>query len=76
MRKLSSNVIWVDLKVEGKLLKMELDIGLVVLIILYDLYKEKFNDKFLYKIELMLKIYMGENIVLLGVFKVNVEYKG
>ena len=40
----SSNVIWVDLKVEGKPLKMELDTGSAVSIIPHDLYMEKFND--------------------------------
>ena len=36
VRKPSSNVIWVDLKVEGKPLKMELDTGSAVSIILHD----------------------------------------
>ena len=40
----TSNVIWVDLKVEGKPLKMELDTGSAVSIIPHDLYMEKFND--------------------------------
>jgi len=46
--KLSSNVIWVDLKAEGKPLKMELDTGSAVSIIQQDSYREKFNDKPLY----------------------------
>ena len=75
VRKPGSNVIWVDLKVEGKPLKMELDTGSAVSIIPHDLYKEKFNGKPLYKTELMLKTYTGENIVPLGVLKTNVEYK-
>ena len=42
----SSNVIWVDLKVEGKPLKMELDTGSeAVSIIPHNLYLEKFNEK-------------------------------
>ena len=73
--KRSSNVIWVDLKVEGKPLKMELDTGSAVSIMPRDLYKEKFNDKPLYKTELVLKTYTGETIVPLGVLKANVEYK-
>ena len=72
----SSNVIWVDLKVEGKPFKMELDAGSAVSIFLHDLYKEKFNDKPLHKTELMLKTYTEENIVPPGVPKANVEYKG
>ena len=71
----SSNVIWVDLKVEGKPLKMELDTGSAVSIIPHDLYMEKFNDKPLHKTELMLKTYTGENITPVGVLKANVEYK-
>ena len=71
----SSNVIWVDLKVEGKPLKMELDTGSAVSIIPHDLYMEKFNDKPLHKTELMLKTYSGENITPVGVLKANVEYK-
>ncbi|KAL9967300.1 hypothetical protein ACROYT_G025499 [Oculina patagonica] len=59
----SSNAIWVDLKVEGKPLKMELDTGSAVSIIPHDLYIEKFNNKPLHKTELMLKTYTGENIV-------------
>lgn len=43
--KLSSNVIWVDLKAEGKPLKTELDTGSAVSIIQQDSYREKFNDK-------------------------------
>ena len=71
----SSNVIWVDLKVEGKPLKMELDTGSAVSIIPHDLYMEKFNDKPLHKTDLMLKTYTGENITPVGVLKANVEYK-
>ena len=69
VRKPSSNVIWVDLKVEGKQLKMELDTGLAVSIIQHDLYKEKFNDKPLHKTGLTLKTNTWENIVPLGVLK-------
>ena len=46
--KLSSNVIWVDLKAEGKPLKMELDTGSAVSIIQQDSYRGEFNDKPLY----------------------------
>ena len=56
VRKPSSNVIWVGLKVEGKALKMELDTGSAVSIIPHDLYKEKFNDK------QMLKTYTGKTL--------------
>ena len=75
VRKPSSNVIWVDLKVGGKPLKMELDTGSAVSIIPHDLYEEKFNDKPLHKTEQMLQTYTREGIVSLGVLKANVENK-
>ena len=70
----SSNIIWLDLKVEEEPLKMELDTGSAVSIIPHDLYMEKFNKKPLKKTELMLKTYTGENITPVGVLKANVEY--
>ena len=70
------NVIWVDLKVDGKLLKMELDTGSAVSIITHELYMKKFNEIPLQKTELLLKTYTGENITPVGVLKANVEYKG
>ena len=70
------NVIWVDLKVDGKPLKMELDTGSAVSIITHELYLKKFNGIPLQKNELLLKTYTGENITPVGVLKANVEYKG
>ena len=70
------NVIWVDLKVDGKPLKMELDTGSAVSIITHELYMKKFNEIPLQKTELLLKTYTGENITPVGVLKANVEYKG
>ena len=69
----SSNVIWIDLKVEGKPLKMELDTGSAVSIIPHHLYMEKFNDKSLQETELILETYKRENIIPVGVLKANVE---
>ena len=42
VRKQSNDIIWVDLDVDGKPLKMELDTGSTVLIISFDLYQQKF----------------------------------
>ena len=42
VRKQSNDIIWVDLDVDGKPLKMELDTGSAVLIIAFDLYQQKF----------------------------------
>ena len=69
----STNLIWVDLKADGKPLKKELDTGSAVSIIPHDLYMEKFNDKPLYKTEVILKTYTKENIIPAGVLKANVE---
>ncbi|PFX12270.1 Uncharacterized protein K02A2.6 [Stylophora pistillata] len=71
----SSTVIWIDLKVEGKPLKMELDTNSAVSITPHDLYREKFHDKPLQETKLILKTYTGENIFPAGVLEVNVEYK-
>ena len=60
------NVIWVDLKVDGKPLKMELDTGSAVSIITHQLYMKKFNEILLQKTELLLKTYTGENITPVG----------
>ena len=60
----SSNVIWVDLKAEGKPLKMELDTGSAVFTWFV---REKFNDNPLNTTELTLKTYTGKNIFLVGV---------
>ena len=70
------NVIWVDLQVDGKPLKMELDAGSAVSIIIHELYMKRFNELPLQKTELLLKTYTGENITPVGVLKANVEYKG
>ena len=43
VRKQSNDITWVDLDVDGKPLKMELDTGSAVSIILFDLYQQKFN---------------------------------
>ena len=42
VRKQSNDIIWVDLDVDGKPLKMELDTGSAALIISFDLYQQKF----------------------------------
>ena len=70
------NVIWVDLQVDGKPLKMELDAGSAVSIITHELYMKRFNELPLQKTDLLLKTYTGENITPVGVLKANVEYKG
>ena len=43
VRKQSNDIIWVDLDVDGKPLKMELDTCMAVSIISFDLYQQKFN---------------------------------
>ena len=72
--KQNNDIIWVDLNVDGKPLKMELDTGSAVSIISFDLYQQKFNDNPLHETGLFLKTYTGENITPVGVLKVNVDY--
>ena len=73
VRKQSNEIIWVDLDVDGKPLKMELDTGSAVSIISFDLYQQKFNRLPLHKTGLSLKTYTGENIMPVGVLKVPVN---
>ena len=73
MRKQSNDINWVDLDVDGKPLKMELDTGSAVSIISFDLYQQKFNRLPLHKTGLSLKTYTGENIMPVGVLKVPVN---
>ena len=75
VRKQSNEIIWVDLDVDGKPLKMELDTGSAVSIISFDLYQQKFNRLPLHKTGLSLKTYTGENIMPVGVLKVPVDYQ-
>ena len=75
VRKQSNDIIWVDLDVDGKPLKMELDTGSAVSIISFDLYQQKFNRLPLHKTGLSLKTYTGENIMPVGVLKVPVDYQ-
>ena len=72
--KQNNDIIWVDLNVDGKPLKMELDTGSAVSIISFDLYQQKFNDNPLHETGLLLKTYTGENITPVGVLRVNVDY--
>lgn len=51
---------------------MERDTGSAESIIPHELYRKKFNDKPLYKTEVMLLTYTGKTV---GVFKANVDYK-
>lgn len=58
----SSNEIWVDLKAKENPLKMERDTGSAESIIQHELYGKKFNDRPLYKTELMLLTYTGKTL--------------
>ena len=75
VRKQSNDIIWVDLDVDGKPLKMELDTGSAVSIISFDLYQQKFNRLLQHKTGPSLKTYTGENIMPVGVLKVPVDYQ-
>ena len=75
VNKATSDIIWVNLKVEEQPLDMELDTGSAVSIIPYELYQKRFSDKNLEKTTTLLKTYTGERIAPVGVLKMNVEYK-
>ncbi|CAB3991671.1 Retrovirus-related Pol poly from transposon [Paramuricea clavata] len=45
VNKTSSDVIWIDVKVENQPLSMELDTGSAVSILPYDMFLERFRDK-------------------------------
>ena len=63
-----NDIICVDLNVDGKPPKIELDSGWAVSIFSFDLYRQKFNRP-------TLKTYSGENIVPVGVLKIPVDYQ-
>ena len=73
VRKQSNDIVWVDLDVDGKPLKMELDTCMAVSIISFDLYQLKFNRLTLHNTGPSLKTYSGENIMLVGVLNVPVD---
>ena len=75
VRKQGNDIIWVELDVDGKPLKMELDSGSAVSIISFDPYRQKFNRLPLHKTGLSLKTYTGKNIMPVGVLKVPVDYQ-
>ena len=66
VNKSSSDVIWVDVKVENQPLSMELDTGSAVSILPYDMFLERFRDKKLVKTTTVLKTYTGELVVPVG----------
>ncbi|CAH3156148.1 unnamed protein product, partial [Pocillopora meandrina] len=72
VRKQSNDIIWVDLDVDGKPLKMELDTCMAVSIILFDLYQQKFNRLILHNTGPSLKTCSRENIMPVGVLNVPV----
>ena len=74
VNKPSSDVIWVDVKVENQPLSMELDTGSAVSILQYDMFLERFRDKKLEKTTTVLKTYTGELIVPVGCLTMQVEY--
>ena len=73
VRSQSNNIIWVDLDVDGKPLKMELDTGWAVSIILFDLYQQKFNRLPVHNTGLSFKTCTVENIMSVEVLKVPLD---
>ena len=67
--KQNNDIIWVDLNVYGKPLKMELDTGSAVTVVSFDLYQQKCNINALHKTGLLLKTYTGEIITPVEILK-------
>ena len=75
-QKMSSDIIWITPRVNGKLLRMELDTGSAVSVISKRDYETNFGNNKLTNTNITLKTYSGEKVIPLGVFEVKVEYEG
>ena len=73
---MSSDIIWITPRVNGKLLQMELDTGSAVSVISKRDYETNFGNNKLTNTKITLKTYSGETVIPLGVFEVKVEYEG
>ncbi|KAK3091048.1 hypothetical protein FSP39_016771 [Pinctada imbricata] len=71
----NSDVIWIDLKIDGHCTKMELDTGSAVSVMSNEDCKSMFKGRKLTKTSLILRTYSGEKINPLGVISVHVTYK-
>jgi len=69
-------VIWVSPKVQGRLIKMELDTGSAVSIFPYKQFNECFGHVKLAESDITLKTYTGEKTTPKGEIKCNVMFKG
>ena len=70
------NVVWVTPKVEGTLLRMELDTGSAVSVILYQLYRAKFSHIKLQRSQITLRTYTGEKLYPKGKINCRVSIDG
>ena len=73
--KRSTDIIWVNMEVEGRTLKMELDTGAAYSVIPYTEYEHFFGDLTMQKTHVKLKTYTGEKISPEGILNVDVRYK-
>lgn len=73
---ISVDIIWIYLKINGMRMKMELDIGLVILVMVEEEFRRKFRDLKLKIVDIILCMYLGEYIKLVGYMDVEVEYSG
>ena len=69
-------VFWVDVLLDGKKVKMEIDKGAAVSVLPENIYRDKFQQVQLKERRTTLKTYSGEQLPLLGVIHVPVEYQG
>ncbi|XP_054274663.1 uncharacterized protein K02A2.6-like [Macrosteles quadrilineatus] len=71
----SNDKFMLEVKVEGRLMTMELDTGAALSIVSYDTFKLLNSPKRIFKTNVQLKTYTGEIINPRGVVFVNVQYK-
>ena len=71
-----SDIISVAPKIEGKYLKMELDTGSAISVILIRIYKELFHHNPLSVTNTILKTYSGQTITPAEIINVSVNYEG
>ena len=66
--------IWITPKVDGKLLKMELDTGASVSLLSWTDYRKYFKGRKLKRSDISLKAFTGHPLVVKGKFEVRVDY--
>lgn len=72
----STDIIWIQLKINGIIMKMELDTGSAISVMAEEEFRRKFRDQKLKTADITLRTYSGEHIKPVGYIDVQVEYGG